>query len=306
MRGLPAILLALLPLPALADVPAAPPAGWSEGWSTWQALPLVALFATHVAGARRQWVASRRGRATLLRRAAFFGAAWLALAVAVVSPLDAWAGLLFSVHMVQHLLLVLVAAPLLVLARPAAALLRGLPRFARRPAARLLRLAPFRLAVRPLPALAIHGGAVWIWHAPALYERALQRDLLHALEHGSFVLSGVVFFEAIRRAGLPGGMGHGAAVLFVFAAATQATILGALLTFAPEPLYATHAAGAVALGIHPLEDQQLAGLLMWVPGNAVYVVLALVLLRAFLLAAERRTLQRELATAALRHVGRKR
>ena len=123
-------------------------------------------------------------------------------------------------------------------------------------------------------AFVVHSLALWLWHIPSLYDAALAVDWIHVLEHLSFVGTAVLFWWATLHSGR---VGYGVAVLFVFALALESTILGALLTFSRGPWYASHLTTAVGWGLSPLEDQQLAGLIMWIPGGLVYLVSALAL-----------------------------
>jgi putative membrane protein len=226
-----------------------------------------------------------RGVATLWQRAgadrvvrrwqvACFGGGLLAILVALESPLDALAEALFAIHMVQHLLLILVAGPLLVLGIPLAPLLWGLPQAPRRTFASWWR----RIAVlsRPMFAFAAHSLALWLWHLPILYEAAVRNRGVHILEHLSFLATAILFWWTITR------RAQGRGVLYVFGLAMQSTVLGALLTFSPTPWYTAHLASAPAWGLAASDDQQLAGLIMWVPGGSVYLAAALGLFAAWL------------------------
>ncbi|MFP5316725.1 MAG: cytochrome c oxidase assembly protein [Acidimicrobiia bacterium] len=213
-------------------------------------LGLVAAATVYARGRRRL---GRRPR-----RTAAFVAGLAVLVVALLSPLDGHASHRFAAHMVQHLLLMSVAAPLLVLARPAAALVAGLP-----PALdpRGLRgRVRLDLLTHPLVVWGLGTVIVWAWHMPALYDAALSSDLLHAVEHATFLATGYLFwwFVLRRRTARP------VATLVVFANGVQSSALGAVLVFASTPLYPEHTAG--------LSDQQLAGALMWGPPAFLYLV----------------------------------
>jgi cytochrome c oxidase assembly factor CtaG len=184
--------------------------------------------------------------------------------------------------MVQHLLLVVVAAPLLALGDPAAALAASAPATVRRRLARWsrpIRSIPRRHAT-PLAVAAwlAHVSVLWAWHAPALYTAALTHPAIHALEHGSLLATGWLFWVVVMTTPRRPPLGVGGSLVYLFAAAGQGTVLGAVLTFAATPWYAAHAASAAAWGLTPLEDQQLAGLLMWIPAGTVYLVVALALM----------------------------
>jgi len=199
------------------------------------------------------------------------------VALALESPLDELSGSLFFAHMVQHLLLIAVAAPLLVLGAPLTPWLWALPPSARRGTSRLWR----RLAWLELPvvALILHSAALWLWHIPALYDAALASRPIHVLEHLAFLGTAVLFWWSVLRVG---AAGSALGVVCVFALALQSTLLGALLTFSPGAWYSSHAATTAAFGLTPVEDQQFAGLIMWIPGGVIYLVAALWLFNAWI------------------------
>jgi cytochrome c oxidase assembly factor CtaG len=232
--------------------------------------------------------AARGGRAVVsVPRAAAFALAGGAMAAAFLSPLDRWAESSFWAHMVQHQLLMVVAAPLLVLARPVVVSLGVLPRRGRRRVARWRRaLALDRLGAlvgRPATATPAFGVALWGWHVPALYEAALASGVVHLLEHASFLGAGALFWHALLRRRTDAGL----ATVHLFVTGVHSAWLGVLLTFARGPWYpAQSAAGSWALT--PLEDQQLAGLVMWVPSGLAFAVAALLLVTSWLADAERR------------------
>ena len=201
-----------------------------------------------------------------------FAAGWATLAIALLPPLDALAEELFSAHMVQHLLLIVGAAPLLVGARTGRTLLAGVPGIAMRLRPALHRLRIVLSSVRrPVIAWGVATGVLWGWHVPAAYETALEVPWLHATEHATLLATAVLVWSVAldrHRHRELAGLGR---ALLLFASAIQSGLLGALLVFASRPLYPNHAAGAVAHGLGPLGDQQLAGALMWVPPMFVYL-----------------------------------
>jgi putative membrane protein len=252
-------------------------------WYAWNFDPLIlvslltfgALFARGLGTFRSQ------GQPVAWWRVLAFCVALLAAAVALISPLDALSGALFSAHMVQHLLLIMVTAPLVALAAPVAPLLRGLPRrFQVELGQAWHKLPPARSALRWFSygwvAWLLHTAAVWLWHLPGPYQAALTNDLLHALEHVALLGSALLYWSAvIRPSGKQQQEASGLALLSVIAMAMQGSVLGALMTFSPEPWYPAYAETAVVWGLTPLEDQQIAGALMWVPPGAVYTVVAI-------------------------------
>ncbi|MGI9022491.1 MAG: cytochrome c oxidase assembly protein [Acidimicrobiales bacterium] len=216
------------------------------------------------------------------RRALSFYGGLLVLATALLSPLDALASSLFSGHMVQHLLLMVVAAPLLVYARPTAALVAGLPTGGRDLVRRAGGRGPdsrsgalrgtARLAAYPLVVLIVGALALWAWHMPVLYEAALAHEPVHMLEHASFVGAALLLWSVVFASGARRGVPRPVAILLVFASGVQSTALGAVLLFASTPLYPAHTAGARLWDVSLLEDQEVAGALMWGPPALLYVV----------------------------------
>ena len=230
------------------------------------------VAAVYLRGVRAVWTRAGQGHGVREWQAACFAAGLLVTLAALETPLDSLSEALFAAHMVQHLLLMLVAAPLLALGAPLIALAWGLPPDVRRGTARLCRLLP----TRPSVAFTLHVVAIWAWHIPSLYEAALSNRAIHAAEHASFLATGALFWWVVVR------RGYGLGVLYVFGLAVQSTILGALLTFARAPWYTSHLSSTAAWGLTALEDQQLAGVIMWVPGGLIYLVAALSLFGVWL------------------------
>ena len=261
-------------------------------WQDWNTDPsilfgLAVLAWMYGRGTRALWRMAGRGRGVRPWQVVAFGAGLLALVVALVSPLDALSASLFSAHMVQHLLLVAVAAPLLALGGLLPPLLWAWPRPARLAMVRARARAQPVVRVthvlgRPPVAFGLHSLALWVWHAPALYEGALRNSLLHATEHLVLLGTGLLFWSAACAGLTRAGRGLGASVLYVFGLGAQCTGLGALIALAPRPWYSFYAGTSAAWGLSPLDDQVLAGAIMWVPAGLVYLVFALVLLGAWL------------------------
>jgi putative membrane protein len=212
---------------------------------------------------------------------------------------------LFAMHMVEHELLMAVAAPLLVIGRPTIALIWALPPAGRRAVGAMGAASPIRrtwlLLTGTVAAWALHTVVLWGWHVPALFESAMRNEALHALQHASFLGAALVYWSSLlgradRRAGTAGA-GRGAAVLSLFATSMQTGVLGALLTLGSVPWYPAYGEAAAQWGLTPLEDQQLAGLLMWVPGGVAYIGAALALLASWLREAEAGTRRWEQALA---------
>ena len=221
------------------------------------------------------------GRDAVVRRWCFFGAIAV-LALALVSPLDAMSSALASAHMVQHVLLILVAAPLLALAAPGPVLMRALRTEVRRVIVgwrRRTRLTRTSLGFLRQPATAwlLHVGAIWFWHASRPYDAAVRNELLHIVEHLSLLVTGLLFWGVVIGRRSAGRVWNGLGVLLVFAMAMQSTFLAVLLTFARTPWYSAYDETTTPWHLDQLADQQLAGAIMWVPAGAVYLAAGLVL-----------------------------
>ncbi len=256
--------------------------GWEPVWTwdAWIVLPLALSAAVYVAGLWRLWARAGFGRGIRHWQAACFAAGWLATAAAVVSPLHAMGDVLFSAHMIEHEILMAIAAPLFVLARPLGAAVWAMPSGWRSASGALGRsrwvFPVWRALTDPLGATVLHGAALWLWHAPAFFDAALVSEPLHRLQHASFFVTALCFWQATlgvrtRRAAT------GLALFSLFATALHTGFLGILITFAREPLYSYDGEALAGWGLSALEDQQLAGLVMWVPGGMVYAAAALVL-----------------------------
>jgi putative membrane protein len=261
-----------------------------DAWAAWNGDPLVlaalALSAVGYArGVRRVWARAGRGHGVRRWQAAAFTGAWVAVFLALVSPIDAIADALFSVHMVQHLLLMLVAAPLLALAAPTSAFLWALPPRARRALARVWRRsdamrAAYRTLAHPATAWAVAACVLWLWHVPAIYDIAVAHDVVHGVQHATFFATALLFWRALVDPLGPFRRAQGAGLLYTFFAALHGMLLGALLTLAARPWYAAHDATTIAWGLSPLQDQQAAGAIMWMPAGVIYAVaVALLIVR---------------------------
>lgn len=218
------------------------------GELAWNADPL--LIALLLAGLAWGWRAAADRRALL--------AGWAVLALALVSPLCGLAVALFSARVGQHMLVMLVAAPLIAAALPARA------------------AGPQGLALSAVAFAAV----LWFWHLPAPYALTFVSDTAWWAMHASLLLASLFFWWGASRAARAD-----AALLSGLATAAQMGALGAFLTFAPRPLFAPHALTTLPWGLTPLEDQQLGGLLMWVPGGTAFAALALFALSRTLRAA---------------------
>lgn len=257
-----------------------------RSWS-WEPGVIAGLAVTGWLYARglRRLRAATRVTEKFQREAFYFWSGWLLLVIALVSPLHPWGQELFSAHMTQHELLMIGAAPLLILGRPAVVMLWAGSR------STIQELMQWKQAlaldqahdwlIRPFIAWVIHVAALWIWHVPALFQSTLDSELSHALQHLSFLGTALLFWQAVLR-GPQRRMGYGVGVLYLFATVVQTGALGALITFSSHLWYPRYGDRAMAWGLTPLTDQQLGGLIMWVPGGLIYVMAGLVLFARWL------------------------
>lgn len=285
-------LAVLLASPILRDEEGALPTPgtlWhGDNWS-WElsiVIPLFALLIWYGIGA------ARRGRkAGLGKHHLAFAAGWASLFIALVSPLHRLGDVLFSAHMLQHEILLLIAAPLFAASHPGVTLLYAMPRNTRQPAgawlAKMEHAAPLSMIFSPLGAFLLHAATLWLWHIPYLYQATLESDFIHALQHLSFFLSGVLFWSALFGAGRS-TMTYGAGVLYVFGTAAHCTALGALLTFSSVVWYPIYAERTQLWNLTPLQDQQLGGLLMWVPSSVIFILIGVWLFARWLATSEQR------------------
>lgn len=251
-------------------------------WKAWNRDPVMlltlGLFAwLSIRGLMRFRQATGR-RVSPARRAALIGA-FAALAIALLSPLDALSAELGSAHMIQHLFLMSVAAPLLVIAGSESLLLWSLPKAARKSAGRVIRFLNAwprgrRLFSQPFAVWMLHAVILWAWHLPVLYRAALRHPIVHDVQHLSFFAAAYLFWRVLLDPASRMRLERGAGVLYLFTTSLHASALGVLMTFAPRPWYTEYLETAPRWGLTPLEDQQLAGLIMWVPGCTIYAAVA--------------------------------
>jgi len=272
----------LFEIPAFAH--GAVPHDVSNLWHEWHADPLVSipLLASCVLFIRGVWHLQRELGRLLpgfgLRQIACFALGVLLLVIALLSPLEALSSALLSAHMVQHILLIAVGPPLLVLGKPEVAWLWALPAHWRRAMARhgTLRstLAILSPCVRPIPAALIHMATLWIWHSPMLFDAAVASDRLHWLEHVMFFGTALLFWRAVIKAH-SGREAAAASLIACFLTLLHSGLLSALLSFAREALY--RAPDTIDWGLTALEDQQLAGAIMSLPMCAIYLAAGLIM-----------------------------
>lgn len=257
-------------------------------WRSWRVewLPAVATVVAGVLyalGVRRLRARAGRREIVPVSRIVACYAGLFTLLVALASPLDAVADSLFVGHMIQHTLLIAVAAPLIAYGSAAPLTLWGLGDAPRIAIGRLwVRLGLRRAAGWATGAFAawlLHTLALWVWHLPRIYGAALESPAIHALEHISFFGTGVILWSVVFPAHRRGGARAAAALAGTF---VQTGALGAFLTLSGTPWYYSQSAAAGAWGLTALQDQQLAGLVMWIPPSVIYVGAMLAIMRRWL------------------------
>jgi putative membrane protein len=277
------------------------PHGPEDLLRTWGLEPFVLLGLAlsawvYFRGVRRLWRSAETGRGVRRWESAAYASGWATLFVALVSPLHPLGRVLFSAHMMQHELLMLVAAPLLVLGRPSVAFLWAMPVGWAREVGAWGRAAwfrrPWRALTNPFAAWAVHALALWVWHVPALFQATIDNEWVHTAQHLSFFLSALLFWWALLR-GREGLKGYGAAVLYLFTTSIHSGALGALITFASSVWYPAYAGTTGEWGLTPLEDQQLGGLIMWIPAGLVYIFAGLALFACWMRESGRMVSRRE-------------
>jgi len=280
------VLLSAFVAEAQAHTPAdgAPLAGWH--WRP-DVLLVLGLLGTVYA---RGWLRLRRrsARAVSPRGLVLYVGALGALVLALISPIDALSSSRFSIHMVQHLLLVMLAPLFLLLANPLAVFLWGLPSGARRSFGRLLRRGSrgrslLRMATAMPVTWALYVVNLWVWHHPYLYQRALREGSFHDLEHLLFFLTAVLFWWPVVNPAprLRGAPSYGVRIAYLVAATLQNTLLGMAISLPDRVLYPYYEALPGLKELSPIHDQALGGGIMWVSGH-MYLIPILFLVAGLL------------------------
>ena len=228
--------------------------------------------------------ASRRVRGWPMSRLAAFCGGVAVLGLALASPVAVLSHGLFSVHMVQHLALTMVAAPLLVLGAPAALALRAAPGPVRRRLGRVLHSGAVRALGHPLLAWSTFALVMWVSHFSSLYDLALESPALHAAEHALYLGAGVLFWWPV--AGLDPGaahMTHPVRILYLVAALPQQSFLGLAIYSASRVLYPHYATlETPAWAPSPAADQRIAGIVMWVGGDFLFIACLMAAIAAWI------------------------
>jgi putative copper resistance protein D len=259
----------------------------------WNLEPLVAA---PLLAAALGWLAIVRrvrrlhpGRPVPLARSAAWFAGLAAIAIALLSGIERYDTTVFSVHMVQHLLLMLVAAPLLALAAPITQLLRAAsPEMRRRRLLPLLHSTPVAALGHPVVAWLTFTLVMWVSHFSPLFDLALEDRGVHTIEHAVFLSAGLMFWWPVVAADpAPRRLSYPVRGLYVLLQMPLNSFLGMAITFASTPLYAHYATLGAPYGISPLADQQLAGGIMWLGGDVIFIASVLALVAAWMRHAER-------------------
>ena len=271
------------PVPTLASI----------GQLTFEPLPWLAAVVAAVAyvyAVRRVNAAHPTKRVPAWRTVAWF-AGLAAILVALETAIDVYADDLLTVHMVQHLLLTLVAPPLLALGAPGTLLLRAADTHTRQNVLLpLLHSRLTRLLTQPVLAWSTFAIVMLVAHFTPLYDAALNDQLIHDFEHGLFLASGVVFWWPIVAADpIPHRMRHAARLVYLLAMLPVGAAVGLAIYFAPQPIYAHYATLELAWGPSPLVDQQIGGLLMWAAGNVLLLGAITLVVADWMRADERRS-----------------
>jgi putative membrane protein len=254
-----------------------------RSWS----LPPVATFTIALSAVvylRGWWLLRRAGVAFVPTwRAVAFVSGLLTVWIALASPIDAINGLLLTAHMLQHMLLMMVAPPLILLGAPLVPMVRGLPSVvARNVAAPILNQPAMEqmghALTNPVAGVLLMGVVMFAWHTPILYELALSSESWHEVEHASFLIVSLIFWWPVvlpwpSREQWP----RWAMVPYLLLADLQNTALSAILAFSDRVLYPSYAAAPRLFGLSALEDQVAAGAFMWVAGSLAFVLPAIVL-----------------------------
>ena len=271
----------LLNLPALVCADTGDTVEPATLWTAWN-FDLLVLFNLSLLGwfygrgVQRLWRKAGIGRGVSRGQTIAFFASFIAVMAALLSPLDALSAELASAHMVQHMLLMVVAAPLFAIATPGLVLTWGLARRWRSSLGNLRRLLDADFLRRPLLPWLLYASSLWIWHLPVFYEAALSDPLLHDAQHLSFFVSASLFWRALL---VPLHRIHRhpeQALISLFSTWLHATLLGIFMTLSPAVWYEVYAGRTEVWGLTPHEDQQLAGLIMWMPSCLIFPAVAAV------------------------------
>jgi putative membrane protein len=249
------------------------------GWGDWSLDPSLAYVSV---GALLYWLGGRGRNNQDPKRSLAFAAGLLTIVVALDSPIDGYADELFWVHMLQHILLLTVAPPLILLGRPWPRMWRAVPLGARTRLGRMIARAPWTAPLRalatPVCAWLVFNGAIVAWHLPGAYNATLSSQAVHDCEHAMFFFAGLLFWAHVVDPGpMRARLAWPVRVAYVIGAMIVGWVLAITLVLVPHPLYGHYAALAQRPGgISALTDQQIAGGMMWVPGSISFTIAILI------------------------------
>lgn len=271
------LLLLISPVVVIADAGSlsrqetVPATLWKAWNGDWLILLNLCLFGSvYIRGIRRLWRKAGTGHSVTRSQAAAFVGSLFVLFVALISPLHALSEELVSAHMVQHMLLMVVAAPLFVMGSPRLVCTWGLSTSWRSVFVHLQRSLDAAATGPPILLWTLYAATLWLWHMPVAYQAAVVDPFIHDAQHLSFFGVACYFWNTmlvpLRRRGL-----HPlTAVIALFSTSLHAMLLGIFMSLSPVIWYEAYADRAIAWGLSSLEDQQLAGLIMWMPSCLVY------------------------------------
>jgi putative membrane protein len=270
----------------------------SDAWNTELSVLLLIeiLIGIYAVGVFRLWLRAGIGHGIGYRQVGAFIGTVLALLAALVSPLDALGHALFSAHMLQHLILILVVPPLLIWSELPVVILYAVPKssahwIGQRWNARPLVRSSWHFLTNPVSAWILSTGFLWLWHLPTFFQATLQNESIHAVEHLGFVGTALLFWWVLLKPKRQKHKAYLVAAAYLFLSAMQGSFLGTLLVFASTPWYPAYSQSVLEWNLTLLQDQQLAGLIMWIPIGTLFTLLATVYFFMWLRALEARTSQ---------------
>ena len=283
-----------------------------QWWERWNFDPELVIPVAIVTGLylRGLYVWRNRSRPHPRWRTACYLTGIAILLLTIESPLDAVAEHHFFVHMIQHDLRMMYAAPLILLGAPTTPVLRGMPRAVRRVLVRpVMRRrearALYRFVTHPLIAVVVHTGVLWAWHlAPGWYDAAVTNDIVHDLQHFSMTAAGVlVWWNVIDPAPLRSRLGYVWRMGLLIVVGTPKAFLGAMITFSGSLLYDFYDNVEPIIAIEPIRDQEIGGLIMWVPGQMMFLIAAGIVFAVWAHKAEQRQQAEEAERLAAAQAG---